>query len=201
MRSKLLVISALTLLCLAACGASPAAVQRPTAPTPATAGVEQAQATAAPATRIATPAPTEPMEETSMPTQPPATPEPQPTQPPATPRPTFQAAPITQATASPPTPATAPPPRPTLVAPGLAAQIDSAKADLARRRSVSADAIGVVEASSVVWPDGSLGCPQPGRAYPQIQIEGLLIRLSIGDQVFEYHGGGGKPLFLCEQKP
>jgi len=204
MRSTIFMISILTLLFLAGCGASPNIAQRPTAiaPAPATASVDQAQATTQPTTSVATSTPTETMEETSVPIEPTATPEQPdqpPTQPATTPRPTFQAAPITQKTTIPPTPAAAPSQHPTPIAPALAAQVDSAKADLARRRSVSTEMIGVVEVSSVVWPDGSLGCPRPGIAYPQIQVEGLLIRLSIGDQVFEYHGGGGKPPFLCEK--
>jgi hypothetical protein len=36
-------------------------------------------------------------------------------------------------------------------------------------------------------------------AYTQVQVEGLLIRLRVGKRVYEYHSGGGRPPFLCEQ--
>ncbi|MEO7911023.1 MAG: hypothetical protein ABIV47_15375 [Roseiflexaceae bacterium] len=74
-----------------------------------------------------------------------------------------------------------------------------AKADLARRRAVAPDTIRVVEVRDVIWPDPGLGCPQPGMAYKQVPVDGLLIRLESGGQIFEYHSGGNKAPFLCEQ--
>ena len=127
------------------------------------------------------------------------TPEEQPTRPP---RPTFRATPLVPTEQPAPTSTTSTTGGPTPpLDPALRAAVESAKADLAGRQSVPIDSIGVVEVRSVVWPDGALGCPKPGMAYPQVQVEGLLIRLSIGDRIFEYHSGGGKPPFLCEQKP
>jgi hypothetical protein len=78
-------------------------------------------------------------------------------------------------------------------------QVDVAKADLARRRAVAAETIRVIEVLSVTWPDPGLGCPQPGMAYKQVPVDGLLIRLESGGQLFEYHSGGRKAPFLCEQ--
>jgi len=49
------------------------------------------------------------------------------------------------------------------------------------------------------WPDGSLGCPQSGMEYAQVLQEGYLIRLEAGGVVYNYHGGGQNPPFLCEQ--
>jgi hypothetical protein len=71
--------------------------------------------------------------------------------------------------------------------------------DLARRLSISRDGIQVVEANAVVWPDGALGCPQPGMMYTQVLQEGTLIVLEAGGQVYNYHSGGGRAPFLCEQ--
>jgi hypothetical protein len=82
--------------------------------------------------------------------------------------------------------------------PATPAPAEIAKADLARRRSVAPDTIKVVEVRDVVWPDLGLGCPRPGMAYKQVQVDGLLIRLESGGRIFEYHSGGGKPPFLCE---
>lgn len=89
---------------------------------------------------------------------------------------------------------------PGTVEPGLETLVAQAKADLAERLSISVDEIDLLEARSVVWPDGSLGCPQPGMAYKQVPQEGALIRLAAGGQSYDYHVGGSRGLFLCEQK-
>jgi hypothetical protein len=89
---------------------------------------------------------------------------------------------------------------PGVVEPGLEGLVSEAKEDLAQRLSISVDGIELLSAISVVWPDGSLGCPQPGMAYKQVPQDGVLIQLSVGGVVYNYHGGGSRGLFLCEQK-
>ena len=74
--------------------------------------------------------------------------------------------------------------------------VTDAVADLARRLDVSPDAVTVVEALAVTWPDGSLGCPAPGMMYTQVLVDGTFVLLEAGGQRYEYHGGN--PLFLCE---
>ncbi len=78
-------------------------------------------------------------------------------------------------------------------------QVTQAKADLARRLSIDPAQVELVSASSVTWPDGSLGCPQPGMMYTQMQVDGLRVQLRASGRVYDYHGGGGRPLFLCER--
>jgi hypothetical protein len=85
--------------------------------------------------------------------------------------------------------------------PGLQKIIAQAQADLAQRLAIPVDQVEFVEAQSVTWPDNSLGCPQPGMAYLQVQVDGLLIRLRATDRLYEYHGGGNRPPFLCETTP
>lgn len=77
-------------------------------------------------------------------------------------------------------------------------QIALASADLARRLSFNPAQIQLVDAASVTWPDGSLGCPKPGMMYTQALVDGLRIRLRAGEQVYAYHSGGERPPFLCE---
>jgi hypothetical protein len=87
------------------------------------------------------------------------------------------------------------------VPPELQRWVDLARADLGERLAIDVDKIVVVEVSEVVWPDASLGCPQPEMRYTQVLVDGLLIRLAVGDQVYAYHSGGSRDPFLCEQTP
>jgi hypothetical protein len=78
--------------------------------------------------------------------------------------------------------------------------VTRAKEDLARRLETSVDDVEVLEFREVVWRDASLGCPQPGMAYAQVLIDGMRIRLRHGGDVYEYHSGGNRGLYLCKQR-
>ena len=82
--------------------------------------------------------------------------------------------------------------------PGLPALIEKAKSDLSQRSSVPVAQINVLEAREVFWPDASLGCPQPGTTYDQIQVPGYLIRLQANSNEFEYHANIHNHVFYCE---
>ena len=82
--------------------------------------------------------------------------------------------------------------------PALQPLVDMALEDLSDRLKVDLEQIIVVEAELVVWPDASLGCPQPDMIYTQVPVDGTLISLSVANQVYEYHGGGWTDPFLCE---
>jgi hypothetical protein len=79
--------------------------------------------------------------------------------------------------------------------------IAQARQDIANRLAIPPQQIELVDAQMVVWPDASLGCPQPGMAYAQVQQDGLRIRLRAGGQIYEYHSGGSRAPFLCENPP
>lgn len=76
--------------------------------------------------------------------------------------------------------------------------IEKAKEDLAKRLSIEVTEISFLEAREVIWPDSSLGCPQPDMVYAQVEVEGLLIRLGVGKEMYFYHSGGNMDPFLCE---
>jgi hypothetical protein len=76
--------------------------------------------------------------------------------------------------------------------------IESAKEDLSMRLGVETEEIALVSYEAVIWPDGSLGCPQPGMAYKQVPREGSLIILIYEGSTYEYHSGGSQGPFLCE---
>jgi hypothetical protein len=87
---------------------------------------------------------------------------------------------------------------PTPSAPGLEGLIETAKQDLAQRLSVQTSDIILVEANEVIWPDGSLGCPQPGMMYAQVLTSGYLIKLKYDIRDFEYHAGKDRSLTYCK---
>lgn len=76
--------------------------------------------------------------------------------------------------------------------------IEKASTDLARRLTVPEDQIVLLEASAVVWSDSSLGCPEEGMMYAQVLTPGYLIRLGVGDLVYEYHASKSATILYCE---
>ena len=70
--------------------------------------------------------------------------------------------------------------------------------DLARRLAVPAESIQLVKFEAVTWGDAGLGCPDPDMAYIQVPVDGALIVLQAGENLYEYHSGGTSPPFLCE---
>ncbi|MGB5660031.1 MAG: hypothetical protein WBO54_11160 [Thermoanaerobaculia bacterium] len=81
---------------------------------------------------------------------------------------------------------------------GLEPLVVMAKEDLAERQEVEVEVIEVLEAELVVWPDASIGCPDPEMMYIQVLQDGSRIRLQVEEAVFEYHTGGERMPFLCE---
>lgn len=79
-------------------------------------------------------------------------------------------------------------------------QVRSAIEDLAGRESIASADIEVVSVEEVVWPDSSLGCPQPGMRYLQVLQDGMRIILRANGREFDYHSGGNRAPFLCIQK-
>lgn len=71
--------------------------------------------------------------------------------------------------------------------------------DLSQQLGILLEEIDMVSIEAVTWPDGALGCPQPGVEYIQVQREGSLIRLRVGKTIYQYHSGGGQAPFLCEK--
>ena len=83
-------------------------------------------------------------------------------------------------------------------APKLRELVLSARKDLAERLSIEPETVDLIEVTGVVRPDASLGCPKPGKVYPQVTREGYLVRLRVGKRVYPYHSGQDGAPFLCE---
>lgn len=83
------------------------------------------------------------------------------------------------------------------VDPNPSGPVAAAVADLTIRLGIDPSDITVVSVEEVTWPDGSIGCPQPGMRYTQALVNGSLVTLEAGGQTYEYHSGGGRSLFYC----
>jgi hypothetical protein len=75
---------------------------------------------------------------------------------------------------------------------------EMARQDLAQRLAIPITQTRLVKATQVVWPDTSLGCPQPGMAYAQVLTPGYLILLEANYMKYEYHAGENASVFYCE---
>lgn len=72
-------------------------------------------------------------------------------------------------------------------------------ADAAARTGVAAEDILVTVAESVLWSDGSLGCPQPGEMYTQAIVEGFRVVVDTGDEgELDYRTGGTNFWIICD---
>jgi hypothetical protein len=72
------------------------------------------------------------------------------------------------------------------------------RADLAQRLGIPEGDVSVVAVKPVDWPDGSLGCPQPGFFYVQVVTPGYQIVLEARGQEYVYHTGLDS-FVLCEE--
>lgn len=79
--------------------------------------------------------------------------------------------------------------------------LDAILAAAAERTGVAAAEIEVVEAEQVTWPDGSLGCPEPGQMYTQALVDGYQVVLDAGGEELDYRVGSGGSFRLCENGP
>jgi hypothetical protein len=76
--------------------------------------------------------------------------------------------------------------------------VAAALADASERLGVDAGELVVETAEAVTWPDGSIGCPEPGMGYTQALVEGHRIVISHDGSELAYHQGGDDEPFLCE---
>jgi hypothetical protein len=60
-------------------------------------------------------------------------------------------------------------------------------ADAARRFKVEASAVVLTRAEQVTWPNGALGCPEPGRMYTQMLVEGYRVVAKTAEGEMTYH--------------
>ncbi|MFO8035606.1 MAG: GerMN domain-containing protein [Anaerolineales bacterium] len=103
---------------------------------------------------------------------------PQPTSPPATPTPTSEE-----------------------VEGEAEALIKLAKADLSQREGLDISDITVQSVNEKVFSDASLGVPEPGKSYAQVQTPGYIIVLKAEGETYEYHGAESRVVAVPEEEP
>ena len=72
--------------------------------------------------------------------------------------------------------------------------------DAAGRAGVTPDQVKVVSAESMTFPDGSLGCPEPGMAYTQMVVDGFKIVVEANGTTYDYRGTPNG-FRLCSKTP
>lgn len=73
-----------------------------------------------------------------------------------------------------------------------------ARRELAKRLGIDPKDIEPVSARPHVWPDASLGCPEPGMSYAQVETPGYVIELRAQGKKYVYHSDRRRAV-SCEQ--
>lgn len=76
-------------------------------------------------------------------------------------------------------------------------RVRAAAADLAERTGTDPAQVRVVQFRAVTWPDGSIGCPEPGMSYTQALVDGYRLILQADGAQYHYHAAGEGDLVLC----
>lgn len=66
-------------------------------------------------------------------------------------------------------------------------QMVAARRDLASRLGVSEREILFLSGEGRTWGDPSLGCPEPGVMYPQVQVRGWVLTFGYNQRIYTYH--------------
>jgi hypothetical protein len=103
-------------------------------------------------------------------------------------------------------PTVAPTPRPPDVPPATrppvlevpAGIVELIEDEVSRLAGVPVDQLTLVRADQITWPDGSLGCPQPGEMYTQSLVEGYWIVVQANDETFDFRVAEDGSFHRCE---
>jgi hypothetical protein len=84
-----------------------------------------------------------------------------------------------------------------MLPPEVEARVSQVRSDLAERLGLPLASVHLQTIGQVIWPDASLGCPQPAVAYAQVKTPGYLIALVADGSEYEYHTDQQNNLVLC----
>lgn len=77
--------------------------------------------------------------------------------------------------------------------------LDDVLEQASARTGVALAEIAVLRAEQVVWSDGSLGCPEPGRSYTQALVPGFWVVLDAAGTELDYRADDRGYVVLCRQ--
>jgi hypothetical protein len=102
------------------------------------------------------------------------------------------------------TPSETPAPTSTPQAPRVESQVPEAilgpiLKEAAKLATVPREQLVVVRAESVVWNDGSLGCPEPGMEYAQALVNGYWVVIKAAGKVYDFRAGRDGSFRLCPE--
>ncbi|WP_163817247.1 hypothetical protein [Phytoactinopolyspora alkaliphila] len=184
MRTALGSLGAALVLALAGCGADDdAGPSATTTPEPAASSADPAPAESTPTDIAPTPEDTVP----------PVEPDPERTSPGPTDQPQPTRSPSDRLTPTPQPTGTQPP----LTGEVPAGILDDVVADAADRAGTAPGDVVVVRAQAVQWPDGSLGCPEPGMMYTQAIVDGYWVELEAEGKTYDYRLNEQGTFRLC----
>jgi hypothetical protein len=69
--------------------------------------------------------------------------------------------------------------------------------EIAGSAGVGRDQIAIERAQSVVWSDGSLGCPEPGMAYTRALVNGYWVIVEAAGKKYDFRVSSGGNFRLC----
>jgi hypothetical protein len=75
------------------------------------------------------------------------------------------------------------------------ARWDAIAADLADRGVAGTPTL--VSAEAMTWPNGALGCPQPGATYTQAIVHGMRVVVTADGTTYDYRFGTTDTPLLC----
>jgi hypothetical protein len=75
--------------------------------------------------------------------------------------------------------------------------LESILKEAAALAKVDREQLVIVRAESVVWNDGSLGCPEPGMMYTQALVNGYWVVIDADGEKYDFRVGGGGNFRLC----
>jgi len=75
--------------------------------------------------------------------------------------------------------------------------LDPILKEAAALAKVDRDQLVIVRAESVVWNDGSLGCPEPGMMYTQALVNGYWIVIEAAGKQYDFRVGSDGSFRLC----
>jgi hypothetical protein len=80
--------------------------------------------------------------------------------------------------------------------------MDAAVSDAATRAGVDPTEVVVLTAEAVTFPNGGLGCPEPGMMYTDVLTPGYRVVVEAGGREYDYRAGArGGEIRWCENPP